>query len=219
MFNSIKVYAHPRSGSNYLAELVDLNFTKTGNYKNVYGDHTIPPKDLFDDKDVGYLYIKRNFSDVSKSVFNLRTRFGLDVDTYDKFLESHYSEMFNRHLVTDVKLTHAGKTTTLSKIVNNFSGIDMKPEEYHLCHINSWLDYGGLSNVLIINYEDLIADFEKEMKKIANFIGSRESHFTNLKEKVGYIANTNNSFLLFQNHKVLQVFRSLVKKLRRRIKV
>lgn len=88
---SLFVYSHPRTGSHYVTALVNVNFFNTDDYMNFYRGHlpfgmSLSPRKIVEKySDSKFIYIKRNFDDVARSVFKLRNRFGLDVDFFDKF--------------------------------------------------------------------------------------------------------------------------------------
>ena len=140
-YKEIRIYAHQRSGSNYLAELIDANFVKSGNYKSVYGGHVLPDKVDLSNKEITFIYLYRDFDAVSKSIFKLRYTFGLDVNNYEVFLKSKYSEMYNAHLKPIHKVSHHGKVHHESRVSEYFRSIEMLPEEFHTFHIEEWLKY------------------------------------------------------------------------------
>lgn len=78
--------SYPRSGSHYLARLIDVNFFDGSNYLRHYGNHDIGLIVDRKPKTIKWIYIYRNVEDVIKSMFRIRGRFGLsNVDDFDKF--------------------------------------------------------------------------------------------------------------------------------------
>ena len=89
-FRDIYISGHPRSGNNYLVCLISLNFFDQQKKFDLINEiwiqfnstHGIPLRErlhrfLFEQdkfKNTKIIHIKRNFGDVSRSVYNLRSR-------------------------------------------------------------------------------------------------------------------------------------------------
>ncbi|MEM9829426.1 MAG: sulfotransferase domain-containing protein [Bacteroidota bacterium] len=186
-FNEVRIYAHQRSGSNYLAELIDSNFIESGSYKNVYGGHALPSEVDIDNPSIGYIYLYRDFDKVAQSVFKLRNTFGLDVNDYNRFLDTRYSEMFNPHLKAIHQVKHHNGMKYESRVSEYFRNIHMTPREFYDLHISAWENYSESENILVISYEGLTGGFGNTMLRISDFLGAKISEFSNISEKVGYL--------------------------------
>jgi len=188
----IGVYGHKRTGNHYLIELLDLNFIKSHNPLAYSGGHGIP-KELESKRK--YLYVKRNKEDTLKSLFRYRDKQGLEAKSYDDFLSSKYKDMFNQNIKTDNEFHSLYKsdemiikrTGATKNITGHFSGIDMTPPEYYDKHVSEWEKLSIINdNVLIVNYEDLLNDFNNTMDVIADFLEYEKGEYQDIKERVGY---------------------------------
>ena len=91
-YKNILSTGHPRSGTHYITALISVNFLDDTDYFKIYRNHELP--DLVEDPDFAYLHIWRDFKAVSRSIYVLKERFGLDVDSYGQFLKRRYSDMW-----------------------------------------------------------------------------------------------------------------------------
>ena len=180
------IWGHHRSGNHYLAALLDTNFFKTGDYRFLLHSrqHVLISRIH---PDVRYIYIKRNFNDVAKSVYTIRARFGLEVDTYKEFLASRYCDMFTGKVSVALAtnfLCRSGRSHMLSGF---FRGIEKTPKEWHADHIEHFERvFDGRENCLIVSYDKLKNRFQREMRKISKFLGLDTLEFVNVDEKVGF---------------------------------
>lgn len=187
----VRVYGHQRSGTHYLAALIDKNFYDSAGYIRHYALDN--PHALYNEvsirPDVAYIYIWRRFEDVAKSIFRMRNRFGLNIDNFDTFLCTKYSDMWNPsavgkvdvivNTINDVKRVHepAGQ---------KFGDKKFTPEEYWRLHVKSW-GQSGYENVFLINYDNLRYRFQESMHQLAGFIGIDRESFIDVEETVGWI--------------------------------
>lgn len=187
----IRVYGHQRSGTHYLAALIDKNFYDSAGYLRHYAPEN--PHALFHEvsirPDVAYVYIWRRFEDVAQSIFRMRNRFGLNVDNFDTFLCTKYSDMWDPSAVGEVDVIV--NTINNVKRVNKPAGQKLggkkhTPEEYWRLHVESWKRSGN-ENVFLTNYEDLQYRFQESMHQLAEFIGADRANFIDVEQKVGWV--------------------------------
>jgi len=207
----IQVFGHPRSGTHYTAALIDANLFDGINYLTHYarksphalGKRIVPV--LEKTKDMLCVYVKRNFDDVSKSVFTARDRFGLDVDDYEDFLTKTYSSIWTTNKKFTIKVNTLNRVKHVSKVSGQFAKIDMTPKEYWSYHIAGWEQVQSQypSRVLIVNYDELKSNFTYAMSRLTSWIknnmsrsGISESdigiikplnYYKNINEQVGWI--------------------------------
>jgi len=183
--NNIEIWGHQRSGNHYLAALVNKNFLHLKDYTVLLGGHNLLEHPI---KEKKYLYIHRNFNDVSKSVFVLKERFGLVVDSYDEFLISKYSDMYHKGLKSKVKFNTLIESGISEGTSSFFKNIRMTPFKWHKKHISvSSHAAGKHGNIYLISYDDIKSKFITEMERISAFLGIPIVDLQNVEEKVGYM--------------------------------
>jgi len=163
------LHGHHRSGNHWLAALISTNFYGKDDYRFLLNSRQhgltscIAPC-------VRYIYIERNFMDVAKSVFAMRARFGLDVDSFEVFLETPYRQMYTGQLAVDLEtnfICEQGGSRSSSLF---FRGIDETPEGWHKRHLeHHHRVFEGKDNCLIVSYDALKQDLNAEMTRIAEF--------------------------------------------------
>lgn len=191
-FKTAKVFSHPRSGSHYVTALISTNFFDSDNYLKFYNGHVpwgmaIDPADVSSNHpNTGHIYIHRDFDGVSKSIYKLRNRFGLDTPAYEEFLKKTYKSMWTGKLKVNVIRKTLTETSKVSSASELFKLVGMLPAEYHKYHIDSWRSISKRENVLLVSYDRLMDNFDDEMSKIANFLESDVKSFENIERKVGW---------------------------------
>ena len=210
-YQEAKVYSHPRSGSHYMASLLNKNFFQQDDYvKCCYGGH-VCDEDLVKDKNRANIYIHRKKEDVLKSVFKLRTRFGITTNDYQKFLRLKYKDQCQLHIVGYAKVIRDGEKEFIDDISRYFFSIDATPPEYHRYHKEFWDKLADKHrNVLIVKYEDLNTNFESTLKRAAYFLGSDKCHFSDIERKVGWSP-------LNSSEKIIHLFQTYFKKLKNKL--
>lgn len=173
----MSVHGHWRSGAHYLNALLKLNFDHTDHTPR---GHAFPGKWVV--KPGPKFYINRNFDDISLSIWRLRERFGIRVDSYEEFLTTKYRDMW--HDYGKIKVGRYGKPTNASS-ANGMRQIDMTPVEYWRKHTEAWEKYGH-PNVHHVNYDALRTAFQAEMLLIAEYLGSDRKEFENVIERQGW---------------------------------
>ncbi|MBD3194341.1 MAG: hypothetical protein GF317_04750 [Candidatus Lokiarchaeota archaeon] len=192
-YDKVFVFSHPRSGTFYIRELLILNFfpNKSGrwNTHSWIGDELRKRIPLtFEEgrsKDTAYIYIKRNFMDVAKSIYNIKELFLLEVDSFDSFLKIKYSDMFKQRRLPVYNLYKYGNLLENPSTGNIFfENCNYKPFEFWNKHIKFWEEQ--VDDVCIVDYDALINNFYDEMFKVALFLDSNKKSFINIKKQVGW---------------------------------
>jgi len=197
IYEDVKIFSHPRSGTNYLGALVQLNFFEESNFSqrfdsNAHRMSKNAERFIINNPNTGIIYIYRSFNDVINSVFNARKILGLNVESVGQLLNSKYSEVWSKSPVEDYTMKSFkdlnAPTKYKKKVSGHFSKVNMYPEEYWKEHINSWLKLSlKYNNILMLGYEDLKNQFYTTMKSISTFLGVDKENFEDVKEKVGII--------------------------------
>jgi len=186
----VLLFGHHRSGNHYLAALININFFGKEDYKFLCNSrqHTL----IRGIPAIGkYLYIYRNFEDVSKSCFEMRSRFGLDVDTYDEFLNQSYKAMYTGKIRVNLHVNFIYKEFNNHSGSIFFHGIKRTPKEWHDAHMEHFTDLSARlpDHLLMVSYDRLKSDFQGQMLEIAQFFGTAHRKFENVTQKVGYWVN------------------------------
>ena len=190
----VSVYSHPRSGTHYVTALISTNFYDDDDYMKYCNGHQpfagSPLNASFaKGQKKKFIYIHRRFDGVAKSIFILRNRFGLKVNSYDKFLNRTYKSMWSRRLNVDVKEETLTGKKYFSSVSNMFRGVDKTPEQYHKWHQAQWSQISGLPNIHLVSYDSLMSDFDAEMSKISKFLGKSNNKFKNIDRQIGWSTN------------------------------
>ena len=189
-YNIVQVCGHPRSGTHYIAALIHKNFfNKEGSYLECYGTHKIGSK-MKIRSSVGYIYVWRNFKDLSESFYNMRHRFGVPNETsYKEFLRTKYSDIWTRDVGKfKIKINTGEEETFNTNVCNLVKNSQMTPSEYWLSHMKSWVKLSeSFDNIFIVGYNEIRKYFEETMIEIADYLKSNKTEFVDVKEKVGWI--------------------------------
>ncbi|MAY82587.1 MAG: hypothetical protein CMP59_00475 [Flavobacteriales bacterium] len=206
-YKEIRIYAHPRSGSNYFASIINQNFSRKENDRDIYGGHKLPGDMVKNNPSIAYLYIKRDFKSVLDSIFKMKERFGLLVKNKEELENCIYKDIYNPRLKSYIKFKNNDGSRVESKVSKFFANIEMSPKQYHELHIRKWEENEKYQNFYSVNYNDLMDDFDSTMKRIAVFLGHEIQEFKNIKGKVGYIPPSNGRYYLimkFYNNYILK---------------
>lgn len=195
-FKKVQVCGHPRSGTHYITGLIHLNFfNNSGNYIKHYGGHGLGNKKAGQrarhNLDTAYVYIWRNFEDVSKSIFKMRLRFGIPRQiTYEEFIAYKYSRMWTKQIgnfVIKVRNLN-GNIKYAESVTSMFKNIQLTPKEYWKLHLKSWFELAKeIKNVMIVSYDELKNDFNGTMKELACYLGADKLTFLDIREQIGWI--------------------------------
>lgn len=155
------VHSYPRSGTHYLRALLEENFGPAGWWR---GDPHQLPVGLEEGE---HFYIVRNFDDAAAS-FLARDRNATELE---RFRNSSWKELFESGALLD-------SSRRREWIPSEYR--HLTPYEYWQLHTDSWRNTDG---VFVVAYEDLVGRFQETMLKIAKWLGSDRSTFTNVTKK------------------------------------
>lgn len=186
-FKGILCTGHPRSGTHYIAALVSVNFLNDEDYLKIYRNHELPH--MVQDPHMAYIYVWRRFEGVARSIYVLKERFGLKVDSYETFIAKRYSEMWGAgnpdQVVTKIRTLH--EKASLSGISDFFQKVDMTPKAYWAYYNRKWAECADThTNVFGICYDDMVQDFKGSMGDMALKLGSSLSEFKDIRQKIGW---------------------------------
>lgn len=187
-FQRVRVIGHRRCGTHYVASLIDSNFFDGSDHLRHYAKHKWPEQVDLEDDTVAYVFVWRDFAAIAKSIFRMRTRFGLQVDDFDTFLATRYSDMWSAagHSASAATFSTAKGTTVTTMPGRGLSRITMTPRELWESYNRAWLEQSGRPNVIVIPYECLTNNFDFAMLYLATRLGSRRRQFANIADKVGW---------------------------------
>ena len=174
----MSVHGHWRSGAHYLNALLKLNFDHED--KTPKG-HAFPGAWVTRSNGPVF-YTTRNFADVSDSLWRLRERFGIKAESYEDFLGTKYKDMW--HDYGKVQVGRNGKTTTAGSAAG-MRKLDYTPREYWDKHTQAWKKLTH-PHVHHVDYDNLQANFQEEMLKIAQYIESDITEFEDIGEAQGW---------------------------------
>jgi len=126
---------------------------------------------------------------VAKSIFVLRERFGLKIESYEVFLKTPYKNMWAEKepdsVVTNVRtLTGSAK---FPGAVDFFKGIDMTPRDFWEYYIGAWGTASEKTpNIINVKYDSILKDFDGTMAHIGKMLHCDVDRFQNLDRKVGW---------------------------------
>ena len=186
-YSHIQCTGHPRSGTHYITGLISINFMNGSDYLKIYRNHESP--NIVTDPDTAYLHIWRDFQGVAESVYALKERFGLDVESHEAFLRRRYSDMWcmenSRAVMTNVRtLKGQARYPGVSDFFKPFS---MTPHEFWMYYNEMWWNVTKKHpNVISVKYDDILMDFERTMAFISDRLGVKTSQFKNIEKKIGW---------------------------------
>ena len=204
-FKKVQVHGHQRSGTHFLAALIEDNILKTKNYLNCYSrsPHSIGRKkvrEIVSNRDTAFIVVVRPADQVLKSVFNFRERLGLVCEDFDKFKNTPYTQMFKPGSKCKIILHTEGRAgheikkiekpeNGLYKSSSFFKGKDFTPIEWLARSYSFWNRcLQEHENVYMVSYSELISrsGFQKEMQHLGAFLGSNRKRFNRQYKKVGW---------------------------------
>lgn len=192
-FNSFFLFSHQRSGSHYMAALIAKNFFKKADYLPFYRNHVFGPSveaEIARNPKILYVYAWRSSDPCLRSIFKLKTRFGLKADTYDEFLDTPYNKMWTeygpRELVYYNYLLTRGNERDISYYFRN---VIETPGAHWLFMKEWWKKREDVyPNVMLLCYDDLIHKFQETMDSIALRLGvPKKEKYLNEFERVGWM--------------------------------
>jgi len=177
-YKTAKVIGHPRSGSHFLAKVLNDNFFHKKDYLKLYAGHSKTHVSQLKYPGTVVFYIHRNNEDTIKSMFILRNRLGLVANTIEEFKSKKLSDMHNKNIISEAICN--GKLVT--EVDTYLSTINLTIEEYLDEHKEFWRQKA----MFIINYDALLKDYNKYMQEIATYIGSKRTEFIRETSRMGW---------------------------------
>lgn len=159
------VYGHQRSGTHYLAALIARNVYGLDDYPHLlFDNHNLLNKSVLEQHSKN-IYIRRNREDVLRSVYRLRSRFGLVCDDFDVFVDTPYWEMFE-YQKCQVKRKTLKTEEIVTDVSDFFSTVVHTPKQWWETHI---IYAEKQSDLLIVDYERL----PDCLDDIADYLGEK----------------------------------------------
>lgn len=185
-YNSIRITGHQRTGTHYIAALICTNFLNTKDYVKYYLNHK--PPSVATNNNIAYVYTWRDFNNTSRSIFKMRARLGLQVDDYDKFLNTKYSDMWSAVKYGTINVRDLdGNIRKADRVSTAFTNIHYTPIEWWTLYHGGWnVASKNKSNIIRVSYNDLIDNFDDSMTEIATRLGVDNRAFNNIENKVGW---------------------------------
>jgi hypothetical protein len=121
----------------------------------------------------------------------MRERVGAGADTFEEFQKRRWSEQWREFPKGSFRLKYNywGKKpySTVASTNPFFQRIHMAPPAYHKFHVAQWTEWARThpKKVILIQYQDLVSDYQETMLAIAQFVGSDRTEFEPVTEKVG----------------------------------
>jgi len=184
-YKTAKVIGHPRSGSHYLAQLLNINFFHLPTYLPLYAGHGEHHRKHLNSKNTAVFYIYRNNEDSIKSMFVMRNRLGLIAKDLEEFKKTKLSNMCSTNIKSEAVRNVPGQKEYINIVDTYLGQFKLTPEEYLNRHKNYWIDIIK-PNYLKISYDDLLADFPNMIKYIAEFLDSEKTEFIKETERIGW---------------------------------
>lgn len=170
------MHGHVRSGTHYLRVLLKVNFDVRG--QEGLGHHDLPGKWVHDGK-IKFC-VKRDFLGVANSMWSMGKRFGIGASTLEDFMDTPWVKQWKKFPPSELELGPPNRRRTkLVPTSGMFRTCALTPREYHSMYVHKWEQFPS-NNVFTVNYDLLLSDFEEEMLKIAEHVGSDKISFTNL---------------------------------------
>lgn len=187
--SDIQIFGHPRSGTHYVAALVDQNLYDGSDYlrhyQRKYPHATADRLESIRGQNRWLpVYVYRDCMDVMRSVFSMRGRFGLNVNDFQTFLRSVYSDMWtdNMDFVIDADFIHWQKQS--SKVARLFENVDETPIEYWRRHTSGWLRH---NEVFPVSYDKVKNDPLTFLQDLACALDmERPTEVTEIERRVGW---------------------------------
>jgi hypothetical protein len=190
-FQGIEFHSHQRSGSHYVAAVITKNFLGTDDYLPYYKNHFIGDhvhQAVWGNPNVAFVYVWRNQESVLSSMWNFRRRLGLTrCESYEDFRSKPAHQMYERG-VCDAQYVGLRDTRATTGVSLYFSNVSVSPEEHWKLHKLFWEMLEARPNVKLVNYDQLVGDFNRTMQGVADWLGSDRTEFENIEQRVGWTA-------------------------------
>jgi hypothetical protein len=206
----MSVHGHNRSGTHYLKVLLKVNFNVLG--QEMLGHHSFPGKWVHEGKikfciKRDFLGVADSMWDLRKHfgigastledfmdtpwVKQWKTFPPSELDRLDVCICPRCCDVVAPEVQDDdtevcplcsFELGRPSKRRTkLISTLEEFRNCALTPREYHSQYVDEWENFSS-NNLFIVNYDLLLSEFEEEMLRIAERVGSDKVSFTNLAE-------------------------------------
>lgn len=187
----LRVHSHPRSGTHWLQAVLNENFVHAENYYDIYWnrpEHGFP--DRYEDwgSDLKRFYIFRRFDSVAYSFLKpaRREQYGLSDISLDKFAHTPWNELVS--VDGTWKGIWEGSEVSGAVLDNHGFALETRtPYEFWNDHVTAWLQWANeREDVLVVEYEALKNEFQKEMAKVGEFLGKPHENYVEVTRQVGW---------------------------------
>jgi len=199
-YKEIKIVGHQRSGSHWISRFIDINFFNGVGYLERYNVHLWGHSErslryLRNVNQVAVIYTYRNLDDTVDSIYRMRHRFGLDEDDFEKFKTTPMQEMFNPTIEVDAVVNDTKSEKHISDVDTSLSERQETVIEYINDNRESWLVHSDKPNFKMVNYDDMVNNFQETMLDIANFLGSNKVDFKDEYIRVGWMEKADHKWI------------------------
>ena len=187
-FRDLEIHSHQRSGSHYIAALLCRNFLGTDDYLPYYKNHFIGNdvyKRVWENPDVGYVYVWRSREDVLRSMWNFRARLGMSASSESAFSNYPANSLW-RQGTCNARYVGPRDTRATTGVSYYFRDVPVSLKQHWRLHKQFWEMLEVRDNVKLVKYDDLIGDFQGTMQDIADWLGSDRTEFEDIEKKIGW---------------------------------
>lgn len=185
-YKTAKVISHPRAGSHYFTKLLNDNFFHKKDYLELYAGHSNHHVTHLKSPSTAVFYIYRNNVDTLKSIFRMRDRFGIAPGSWGEFLNTPLNELNSTKIVSEAVFNNGEKQKIVTEVDHYLGTHPHKVESFLNLHKVHWIKFIEQPNFMIVSYDHLKEDFQEEMLKVAKFLGTDKTDFTQEKERIGW---------------------------------
>lgn len=207
-FNGYRVFGFPRSGSCITAYLIGTNFfgLKTLDRASVSNVSSALVIEKARKNNQAIICTWRNFVHSAKSLYAIRSRFGIGDISLADFMDTPLKKMPRVSGCQTPIVFNNGDTKEVSDLVrSSWNDREDTVREWWTKCIEFWTKQAiGSQDILVTNYESLVSEFHGTMLRIAVFLGSDKRAFVNRDERVGiYPVGGDCANVLERNREVL----------------
>jgi hypothetical protein len=188
-FKGYRVFGFPRSGSCVTAYLVGTNFFGLKALVKSSVSNTTSVDEIAKCRKNNHAIICtwRNFMHSAKSLYEIRSRFGVGDIPFSDFLDTPLRKMPRISACQKPIVFNDGNSKRVSEVVTAaWSDREDTVREWWARSLEFWTKQSiGASDVLVTNYESLVSEFHGTMLRIAVFLGSEKRSFENRDDRVG----------------------------------
>lgn len=210
MINHFKILGERNSGTNYLQELIKENFYAEINNNHIH-KHFFGHDKFQNINDTLIICIVRNPFDWINSCYIKKYNLAIDNKNENNFLNDEiysYNQITNNGIVVF--------DGVLEKDLNIYTKCKYK-NIFELRHIKLKYMLEDLQkitkNYILIKYEDLLIDFEKELIKISKFLKPKNEKFKNIKYDCVSYNHNHKQIKDYEKNKIIKIDEKKIKDL------